>query len=142
MNVPVTPRKGPMRHDSALRAMLPLLAGAGTAALAPGRAQAQRLVNPAALRLEGERVAQLVLQRGDEPAKHYPPAARQAALDGVVVVDLLVNPEGQVLEAQVISESPPGQGFGLAALDTAKTFEFTNRLNRLVLLSMTIEFLP
>jgi hypothetical protein len=57
-------------------------------------------------------------------------------------VDLLLNEAGQVLEAQVISESPRDMGFGLAALDTAKTFEFHNPLQKLVLLTVTIEFEP
>jgi len=42
----------------------------------------------------------------------------------------------------VISESPGGQGFGLAALDAAKTFEFENPLKRWVVFTLSIEFLP
>jgi TonB family protein len=105
-------------------------------------AAAQRLENPKALRLQGEQVNLLTLQRGDAPEKHYPAAAKKAALDGVVVVDVLLNEAGQVLEAQVVSELPQEAGFGLAALDTVKTFEFHNPLRRWVLLALTIEFLP
>ena len=46
---------------------------------------------------------------------HYPAAAKRDAIDGLVVVDMLLNAEGQVLEAEVAAESPPGFGFGLAA---------------------------
>jgi hypothetical protein len=60
----------------------------------------------------------------------------------LVIVDLLLNEAGQVLEAQVLNESPRGHGFGLAALDVAKTYEFANPLGRLVLFSLTIEFVP
>ncbi len=74
--------------------------------------------------------------------QHYPAAARRDAVDGIVLVDLLLNIEGQVLEAQVIAESPPGFGFGLAALDTAKTFEFINPFRSQVLLSKEVAFLP
>lgn len=118
------------------------LAGVMLPAAAPVVAVAQRLVRTDAIRLEGEAVTQVTLLRGDEPQKHYPPAARAAAVDGVVEVDVLLNALGQVLEAQVVAESPRDQGFGLAALDTAKTFEFNNPLRQLVLISLTIEFLP
>src|SRR5262245_48068715 len=101
-----------------------------------------KIVRPEALRLQGAQTAQLKWRRGDAPEKHYPAAARAERLDGFVTVDLLVNAEGQVLEAQVISESPPGAGFGLAALDVAKTYEYDNPLHRLVLMSITVGFLP
>jgi TonB family protein len=97
---------------------------------------------PGAVRVRGEQADRFVLLRGDSPQQHYPPAARAAALDGIVTVDLLLNEAGQVLEAVVLSESPPDQGFGLAALDVAKTYEFANPLKKLVLLSLTIEFTP
>jgi hypothetical protein len=57
-------------------------------------------------------------------------------------VDLLINAEGFVLEAQVISESPTGEGFGLAALDVVKTYEYFNDLKRQVLMAVTVSFLP
>lgn len=110
--------------------------------LLPSFAATQRLENPRALRLQGDQVEQLRLLRGDAPAKHFPAAAKAAALDGVVVVDVLLNETGQVLEAQVVSEQPRGHGFGLAALDTVKTFEFENPHRRLLLLALTVEFLP
>jgi len=102
----------------------------------------KRLERPDAKRLTGEDVLRLPLLKGDSPQAHYPAAARKAAVDGSVVVDLYINEVGQVLEAQVISESPQGQGFGLAALDTAKTFEFANPFRRRLLIAYTIEFLP
>ena len=105
-------------------------------------AVAQRLERPDALRITGEQISQLQLLRGDEAFAHYPPKAKSEGLDAVVIVDLLLNAEGQVLEAQVVSESPPGKGFGLAALDTAKTFEFANPFRRQVLVAWSVEFLP
>lgn len=113
-----------------------------TAGLWAAPAAAQRIEDPRALRLQGEQVNLLRFQRGDEPAKHFPAAAKKAALDGVVIVDVMLNEAGRVLEAQVISESPRGHGFGLAALDLVKTFEYENPLRRWVLVSLTIEFLP
>lgn len=107
------------------------------AAPATGRIQDSR-----ALRVQGEQLRAFRMLRGDSPQAHYPPAARKAGLDGFVTVDVMINEAGQVLEAQVISESPTGKGFGLAALDAAKTFEFENPLKRWVLFTLNIEFLP
>lgn len=101
-----------------------------------------RIDDPRAERLVADSLAGFRMLRGDSPDKHYPAGARQAALDGFVVVDVMVNEAGQVLEAQVIRESPEGQGFGIAALDTAKTFEFENPLRRWVVFTLNIEFLP
>lgn len=102
----------------------------------------RRLERSDALRLTGEQATQLELLRGDTPEMHYPADARRAAIEGTVLVDLYINEQGQVLEAQVIAESPRGHGFGLAALDLAKTFEFANRFRRRLLLSRSIDFLP
>jgi TonB family protein len=116
-----------------------LLAGM---AAATGTLTGKRLEYPGAVRLMGEQVARLMLLKGDEPARHYPAQAKLDGVDGIVIVDLLVNEAGQVQEAAVLSESPPGQGFGLAALDTAKTYEFANTVKKPVLMALTIEFLP
>ncbi|MET0279683.1 MAG: TonB family protein [Steroidobacteraceae bacterium] len=102
----------------------------------------QNIERPGALRIEGEAIARFTLLRGDTPLQHYPRRAKERGIDGFVTVDLLLNETGQVLEAQVLAESPLGEGFGLAALDTAKTYEFANPLNRLVLFALTIEFAP
>jgi TonB family protein len=101
-----------------------------------------QLNRPEAKRLTGEAVSQVSWLRGDPPGKFYPAEAKRAGLDGSAIVDLLINAEGFVVEAQVISESPAGHGFGLAALDAVKTYEFDNRLKQLVLMLLTIEFLP
>ena len=101
-----------------------------------------RLVRPDAVRVTGRQAERFRLLRGDTPASHYPPAARKAAVDGKVVVDLLLNEEGRVLEAQVVDESPRGFGLGLAALDVAKTHEYENPLKRLVLMTISVEFVP
>jgi TonB family protein len=97
---------------------------------------------PDALRLTEKQIQQLELLRGDTAFDHYPPQAKRDAVEGVVVVDLLLNAEGQVLEAEVESEAPKGFGFGLAALDTSKTFEFRNPFKRQVLLIWKFDFLP
>jgi TonB family protein len=102
----------------------------------------QHIVRADAVRIQGREVERFKLLRGGSPQDYFPPAARAEGLDGLVTVDLLLNEAGQVLEAAVLHESPAGKGFGLAALDVAKTYEFANPLGRLVLLSLTIEFVP
>ncbi|MEO6079501.1 MAG: TonB family protein [Steroidobacteraceae bacterium] len=110
--------------------------------LAVSPVHAQLLVRPDALRLTKEQIAKLELLRGDSAFDHYPAQAKRDAVDGVVVVDMLLNVEGRVLEAQVVAESPSGFGLGLAALDTAKTLEFDNTFKRQVLLTWEFAFLP
>ena len=92
--------------------------------------------------MEGVHVEKLRRRRGDEPEAHYPAAARAAGLDGLVTVDLLITAEGFVQEAQVVTESPLDAGFGLAALDVVKTWEFDNDLKQLVLMVVRVPFLP
>jgi TonB family protein len=101
-----------------------------------------RLVRPGVLRVEGAQTSKLRLRRSEPVEKFYPAEARRKGLDGVVTVDLLINAEGFVVEAQVISESPDGEGFGLAALVVAKTYEYFNDLKRPVLMAVTVSFLP
>jgi hypothetical protein len=101
-----------------------------------------KIIRPDAVRVAGKDAERFELRRGDTPAQHFPPAARKEAVDAIVSVDLLLNEQGEVLEAQILSEAPSGWGFGIAALDTAKTFVFANPLKKLVLLSITVEFQP
>jgi TonB family protein len=113
---------------------------------APGPAKRVALTGtlqrPDALRVQGAQVARLRRRRGDEPEQHYPAEARSQGLDGLVMVDLLITTEGYVQEAQVVTESPADAGFGLAALDVVKTWEFDNDLKRLVLMTVAVSFLP
>ena len=97
---------------------------------------------PGAIRLLGAQTEKLRLVHSAPVAVFYPLEAKRKGLDGIVTVDLFINELGLVVEAKVLSESPKGQGFGLAALDVAKTYEFENTLRKLVLMSMTILFQP
>ncbi len=95
-----------------------------------------------AIRLVGTQTEKVRLLRSHPVQDFYPAEARRKGLDGIVTVDLFINELGFVVEAEVLTESPKGQGFGLAALDVAKTYEFENTLKSLVLMSMTIQFQP
>jgi outer membrane biosynthesis protein TonB len=101
-----------------------------------------KIIRPDAVRVTGKDAERFILRKGDTPEQHFPAAARKEGLDAIVSVDLLLNQQGEVLEAQIIRESPTGWGFGLAALDTAKTFVYANPLKKLVLMSIDIAFLP
>ena len=52
----------------------------------------------------------------------YPEAARNARIEGPIVLDLLINAEGAVVDVKVVS----GLGYGLdeAAVNAIKLFEF------------------
>lgn len=52
----------------------------------------------------------------------YPEAANEAQLEGVVLLKLHVNAEGQVVDAQVVA--PAGHGFDEAAVEAARRFVF------------------
>lgn len=54
----------------------------------------------------------------DIPEAEYPPEARRLELEGPVVLMLLVDPDGRVADARVVST--PGPGFGDAAIRSAK----------------------
>jgi hypothetical protein len=101
-----------------------------------------KIIRPDAVRVAGKDAERFTLRKGDTPEQHFPPTARKEGWDAIVSVDLLLNERGEVLEAQIIRESPSGLGFGLAALDTAKTFVYENPLKKLVLMSIDIAFLP
>ena len=102
----------------------------------------EKLKHPGAMRLVGADAERIIWLRGNPVSDFYPAEALRLRLDGVARVDLLLNEAGQVQEAQLLSESPPNVGFGLAGLDVAKTYEFLNPFRRPVLLTLTIEFLP
>jgi outer membrane biosynthesis protein TonB len=101
-----------------------------------------KLIRPDAVRVTGKDAERFRLKSGDTPEQHFPARAKSEGWDAIVSVDLLLNERGEVLEAQVIRESPSGLGFALAALDTAKTFVYENPLKKLVLMSIDITFLP
>lgn len=53
---------------------------------------------------------------------HYPPAARQAGLDGSATVACIVQADFHLGQCEVITEDPPGQGFSEAAITIMQTY--------------------
>ena len=60
----------------------------------------------------------------DFPTPSYPPAARRLRVEGDVVVRLLVDEEGRVLEAELVKGVPQDVGINEAALSAAKDARF------------------
>jgi protein TonB len=54
----------------------------------------------------------------------YPERARKHRVSGVVKVFLVIDPEGKVSEASVMSVNPPGYGFETEALAAIRQFQF------------------
>ncbi|KQW80712.1 hypothetical protein ASC65_12095 [Brevundimonas sp. Root1279] len=54
----------------------------------------------------------------DVPA-NLPPVTVEQPRNGEVVLSCAVSPSGQLADCQVVSETPPGRGFGEAALRSA-----------------------
>ncbi|MFH1761672.1 MAG: TonB family protein [bacterium] len=50
------------------------------------------------------------------PPVLYPPRAEDDQVEGEAVLELIVNEAGRVFSARVIRETPPGYGFGQAAV--------------------------
>lgn len=60
--------------------------------------------------------------RGDEIEAAWPRLARQRGIDGKALMECAVNTHGVLETCHVVEESPPGMGFGAAALLLAQTF--------------------
>lgn len=75
-------------------------------------------------------------------APFYPREARRAGTPGKVVLDLLIDSEGNVKDARVLEESPLGLGFGDAAVAAAQTYKFVNPFGKLVIRKTTLPFAP
>jgi protein TonB len=63
----------------------------------------------------------------DEMARFYPPAALDRNLGGVAVLNCMVGAGGKPLACIVTSETPPGHGFGAAAVKLSAFFKMKPR---------------
>src|SRR6185503_5853162 len=59
----------------------------------------------------------------EDMANYYPKAAAAANVEGQATIACRVTKEGTLSECRVAEESPPGQGFGEAALGLATLFK-------------------
>ncbi len=58
----------------------------------------------------------------NDQLRAYPPAALKRRLEGHTVIDCVVSEMGTLIDCRVIEETPPGEGFGEAALKTAPRY--------------------
>lgn len=52
----------------------------------------------------------------------YPPAARDAGVEGLVVISCIATAEGKLSACEAVVEKPAGMGFGEASLKLAEFF--------------------
>jgi len=68
------------------------------------------------------------IPNGDDMARFYPEDAVRRGVSGKVVMSCTVSKEGTLYACTVVSETPPNEGFGAAALKLAPYFEMTPQL--------------
>ncbi len=60
----------------------------------------------------------------DDMAEAYPARAQRSGLSGTAMVNCVIAPQGALDDCRVVSEDPPGWGFGEASLKVAKLFRW------------------
>ena len=72
---------------------------------------------------------------------HYPPIAQSARVQGVVIIEAVIGPNGKVQDARVLRSIPL---LDQAALDAVKQWEFTptllNNVPVPVIMTVTVQF--
>lgn len=64
---------------------------------------------------------------GEDVELAYPVAARRAGLDGYIRLRCRINLRGSLEDCAILDESPPGMGFGEAALQLSRHFAVAPR---------------
>ena len=87
----------------------------------------------------GSTVRQPVKLRGVDPA--YPPMAQTARIQGIVIIEATLTPEGRVANARILRSVPL---LDQAALDAVRTWEYTptllNGVPVPVIMTVTVQF--
>lgn len=83
------------------------VAGDGSGGAGKGRGQGSRLIASWAPSMDFS-----------QNHHHYPPSARRAGVEGMVVLDCFVLPRDRVRDCKLVDEKPAGYGFGKAVLRT------------------------
>ena len=73
---------------------------------------------------------------------HYPPLAKQERVTGSVLLGATLDAEGNLIEVVVLDEQPanPQYGFGIAALEVARTVRFANPRKALMHVKFRVKF--
>lgn len=59
----------------------------------------------------------------EDVRRYHPDLAARQGIGGRAVLDCVVGPRGEMASCAVVSESPPGAGFGQAALKISKLYK-------------------
>ncbi len=122
-----------------IAAVAPVLAFEAPVADPPNGLQAQSL---GATRLAGDKARKVKVVSHAPLAQFYPREAAVARIPGRIVLDLLIDMDGNVKDAVVLDENPLGFGFGDAAIAAARTYKFANPYKKLVVLKIVIPASP
>lgn len=68
-------------------------------------------------------VVTLLAQGAPDPARYYPEKAQIAHVEGSATIDCAVNAASTLEDCRVVSETPEGWGFGVAALKMSGLFK-------------------
>lgn len=75
-----------------------------------------------------------------ELMKVYPPAAKKAGRDGLVLIVVTVDRIGRAAESRIVSESPAGMGFGEAATQIARRIQYENPAGHPASITFKVKF--
>jgi TonB family protein len=95
-----------------------------------------------ATRLAGEEAKLIKLISRGSPPQFYPKEALALRRTGRVLLDVLIDADGNVKDALVLDENPLGLGFGDAAIAAARTYKFTNPYGKMVIIRTPTQFAP
>jgi protein TonB len=62
---------------------------------------------------------------GEDVDRYYPDRAREREVEGRATISCTVTARGELRSCSVASETPPGNGFGQAALQMARLFRMS-----------------
>jgi periplasmic protein TonB len=65
----------------------------------------------------------LLMAADPGPLRYYPERAQREHVEGTAVINCLVTQEGTLTDCNLVSETPPGYGFGDKALEMSKLFK-------------------
>ena len=72
----------------------------------------------------------------------YPSALQRQEVDGLVLVQITIDPAGRVIRTKVLNEEPSGIGLGAVAESLAHQFRFANTSHRSVITTLPVRFAP
>lgn len=64
---------------------------------------------------------------GSELERYYPQRARDQGIEGSAVIECSISADGRLSACTVVSETPPGSGFGQASIRAATKFRMPAR---------------